>query len=115
MPLLKIQTNTIVPKEERDPILSAMTDLLMNELHKPKEYIQVVLEPNQTMHFAGSDDPTALVELRALGLSDDKTKPMSVAICRFLKDKLQINPDRVFINFQDIPRARWGWNSSTFA
>ena len=87
----------------------------MNELHKPKEYIQVILESNSTIQFAGTDQPTAFVELRALDLTEDKAKPMSEALARFLQDRLEISPDRVFINFFDIPRARWGWNSTTFA
>lgn len=115
MPLLKIQTNVDVPPSETAALLGAMTDLVARELNKPKEYVQAILEPRVAMQLAGSGQPTAFAELRALDLSEAMAKPFSAALARFLEEKLSIPPNRLFINFFDIPRPLWGWNGSTFA
>ena len=62
----------------------------------------------------GSGQPTAFAELRALDLSESMAKPFSAALAGFLEEKLSISPNRLFINFFDIPRPLWGWNGSTF-
>jgi len=115
MPLLKIQTNVEVSTDDADRLLHALTELVVVKLNKPIEYVQVLLDPNRALHFAGTDQPNAYVELRALGLAEDQAKPLSAAICQLLKERLNIPGERVFINFFDVPRALWGWNGSTFA
>ena len=45
MPLLRIQTNVAVPADKADALLSQGTDLIVNEMNKPGEYVQVVVEP----------------------------------------------------------------------
>jgi hypothetical protein len=84
-------------------------------MNKPKQYVQVWLEGGCHLQLGGSDQPSAFVELRALDLAEAQAKPLSAAIAGFLKEKLSIPGDRVFINFQDVPRSMWGWDSSTFA
>ncbi|HEB78063.1 MAG TPA: hypothetical protein ENI90_06025, partial [Methylothermaceae bacterium] len=42
------------------------------------------------------------------------TQPLSRFLCDFLQNQLNIAPDRVYIEFIDIPRKFWGWNGSTF-
>ena len=115
MPLLKIQTNQTVEPATRDAILTGMTNLIAEELDKPREYVQVVLEPDRTMAFAGTTAPAAFVELRSLGMPESKPKAFTAAFCGVLAEQLGVPPTRVFVNFFDIPRSHWGWNGNTFA
>ena len=114
MPLLRIQTNQSVAPDAVGPLLETLTTLVAQELSKPREYVQVVFEPDRPMAFAGTLDPTAFVELRALGLPADKTQALSAALCEAVHQQLGVAPDRVFLNFADVPRTHWGWNRSTF-
>jgi len=114
MPLLKIQTNVEVPEAKRSELLLALTDLVAAELGKPKEYVQVVLEPNVDLMFAGTTEPTAFVELRSLGLPTDKPAPLSESLSQQLLKALGVPANRVFLNFFDLPRTHWGWNGGTF-
>jgi len=115
MPLLTIQTNLPLSADKSDILLHALTDLVVREMNKPLEYVQVLIEADATLHFAGSGDASAFVELRALDFATDQAKPLSAVICKLLKDHLNIPPERVFINFFNIPRPLWGWNATTFA
>jgi phenylpyruvate tautomerase PptA (4-oxalocrotonate tautomerase family) len=114
MPLLKIQTNQPVTPDQSPGLLRDLTDLVVNQLNKPREYVQVLLEPETVQVFAGTDQPNAFVELRSLGLPDGKPKELSRALCQLLQQHLAIAPERVFINYFDMPRTMWGWNNDTF-
>ena len=115
MPLLKIQTNVAVPADKVDALLSQGTDLIVNEMNKPREYVQVVVEPEVAIAFAGSREASAFVELRSLGLPEDTARLLSKKICGLLEAELAIPPARVFINFFDLSRPMWGWDGKTFA
>ena len=114
MPLLRIQTNVAVSEDKADALLSQGTDLIVNVMNKPREYVQVVLGPEVAIAFAGSRVASAFVELRSLGLPEDTAKLLSEKICDLLEVELAIPPARVFINFFDFPRPMWGWNGKTF-
>jgi hypothetical protein len=66
------------------------------------------------MLFAGSSEPTAFLELRALGLPAKKTGELSRLLCELVESELSVQKDRVFINFMDFPASMWGWNGETF-
>jgi len=114
MPLLKIQTNQEISQDQIQTTIKAASQLVADEIGKPERYVMVAFEPAQPMVFAGSDDPCAYLELKSIGLPQDKTKPLSAALCEFVNRQLGIPADRVYIEFADAPRAMWGWNGSTF-
>lgn len=114
MPLIRIETNQDIPDPVQHSILNRMTELVIKQLDKPREYVQITLVPKCAMAFGGSSEPAAFVELRSLGLPDSKPKAISAEVCSILQDQLGVSPKRIFINFFDMPRAHWGWNSDTF-
>ena len=114
MPLLKIQTNTDISESQSAALLERGTQLVVDELAKPRDYVQVVVQGSQSIAFGGTTESSAFVELRSLGLPDETPKALSAAICALLSDELNIPSTRTFINFFDIERANWGWNSKTF-
>ena len=114
MPFLRIETNAALSPDACDKLLKGATDIIAGQMSKPVEYIQVIVDGKSAMSFGGSTDPNALVELRSLGIPEEKPKPLSAAICQLLEEVLSIPPKKVFINFVDMERAMWGWNGSTF-
>ena len=114
MPLLKIQTNTGLSAEQSRALLSRGTDLIVEKMGKPREYVQVVVQPDQAIAFGGSTEPSAFVELRSLGMPEETAKTLSAEICGIMEQEASIPAARVFINFFDIPRPMWGWNGKTF-
>ena len=113
MPLLKISTNTKI--DTPDAILKEATQLVATMLAKPASYVQIVLEDQQTISFAGSIEPCAYLELYSLGLPEAQTPMMSKTLCDFIAAKLAIAANRTYIQFQAPARHLWGWDSKTFA
>ena len=113
MPFLNIQTNQSVTPEQAQALISKASNLVASELGKPERYVMVALAPPVPMLFAGSDEPTAYLELKSIGLPESRTADLSKALCSLMAD-LNISPDRVYIEFADAPRAMWGWDSRTF-
>lgn len=114
MPLLRIQTNVPTSAGSSEALLRKATDWVVLELNKPAAYVQVVFEPGACMAFAGTTEPAAFIELRALGLPQDKTSALAASLCRLVGDELKIAPARIFINFFDLLPHLWGWNGDTF-
>ena len=114
MPYVKIQTNTPIASEAKQPLLSKISRQVADALNKPERYVMVALAGNASMVFSGSGDPAAYIELKSIGLPDTQTQHLSQMMCTLLHDELSIEPERIYIEFTDIPRKFWGWNGSTF-
>ncbi len=114
MPYLKIQTNTAIDEANAASLLAEASKLVSTELGKPENYVMVALEPPQPMLFAGSDAPLAYLELKSIGLPENKTTALSAALCGLIETRLGIPAARIYIEFADAPRAMWGWDSGTF-
>jgi phenylpyruvate tautomerase PptA (4-oxalocrotonate tautomerase family) len=113
MPCLRIHTNRAIDDKASQVVLKKASRLVAQELSKPEEYVMVSLEPLSSMLFAGSAEPAAFMELRAIGLPAKKTSDLSRVLCELVESELGIPKDRVFINFSDVPPELWGWNGET--
>jgi len=114
MPLLRVTTNKPVSNAERQEIAGLLSSSVSAILNKPEDYVMVILQTDATMQFAGSTEPLAYLELKSLGLPEDKTADFSSALCSLVRDHLGITPDRTYIEFSSPPRHFWGWNETTF-
>ena len=114
MPYLKIQTNLPVSKKAERIVLKTASALVSKLLGKPESYVMIALQPDTSMLFAGSDDPVAFLELKAVGLPVRKTKVLSEALCTLIEDHLGIVPQRVYVKFINVKKGMWGWQGDTF-
>lgn len=114
MPLLKITTNREIEHAQRVALLSAASERVANLLGKPERYVMVSLEFNGDMIFGGETSPVAYLELKSIGLPEERTTELSNFLCELIADQLEIPPDRVYIEFSNAERHLWGWNSTTF-
>lgn len=114
MPLLKIQTNREVRPQQRPPLLRQASAKVAEILGKPERYVMVSLEHNPDMLFGGAAAPLAYLELKSIGLPGNRTRELSAALCRLIRDTLEIPEERVYIEFADAARHLWGWNGRTF-
>lgn len=114
MPLLKIQTNVNVPEGKRDALLKKLSRAVAQQLGKPEQYMMVSLEADRPLVFAGTSEPAAFMDLRAIGLPAGKTGLLAAFLCDLAKAELGVAMERVYINFTDVPANLWGWNGETF-
>ena len=112
MPLLEISTNT--PIENCQQLAKGASKLAAELLGKPESYVMVKVLTEQTLIFAGSDEPAAHVKLKSLGLPESNTAEFSSRICAFINTELNISSARVYIEFASPDRHMWGWDERTF-
>lgn len=115
MPLLRLTTNQeLATTEARADFLRRASKETAELLGKPERYCMVTLETGASLLFAGTDEPAAFAELASLGLPGDETERLSAALCDLVNEGLGVAPERVYIHFQDVERAMWGANRTTF-
>ncbi|NOX42527.1 MAG: hypothetical protein GXP19_02155 [Gammaproteobacteria bacterium] len=114
MPYLKIQTNVSIDIDQKNMLLSKASQLVAEILSKPEKYVIAVIENNPSMLFDGKNDPLAYLELKSIGLPETKTSSFSQALCDLIYQELNINKDRIYIEFSNADRHMWGWNGATF-
>lgn len=114
MPYLRIETNVELDHQQTETLLAEASQAVAEKLAKPERYVMVQVSPGAALMFNGSREPAAYVELKSIGLPESQTQSLSQFVCDFLQQRLDIAPDRIYIEFIDIPRRYWGWNGSTF-
>jgi phenylpyruvate tautomerase len=114
MPYLKLTTNIAIDKEQSAKLLSQFSQLLAKETGKPERYVMVELTGDKDMLFGGSNEASAFVECKSIGLSAQQAKSLSASISQLLASNLQLSAERVYIEFSNCTANLWGWNGSTF-
>ena len=112
MPLLIIRTNSSI--DDKNRLALEASQQVANILGKPESYVMININDNQTLIFAGSDQPAAYLELKSLGLPESQTSDLSSALCTFINEKLGIDSARIYIEFSNAERHMWGWKDGTF-
>ncbi len=113
MPYLTIRTNQSL-EEQKGELLRKVSTLLARQLGKSENFVMVSVEAQASMLFAGSSDPAAYLELKSLGLPEQKLSSLSDALCSLLEQETGIPRRRIYIEFSSPDRQMWGWNGSTF-
>ncbi|KAL2077838.1 hypothetical protein ACEWY4_027342 [Coilia grayii] len=114
MPMFVVSTNVARSAVPQD-LLSEATDELSKAMGKPAQYIAVHINADQMMVFGGKPDPCALCSLISIGkIGGSQNKQYSKLLCGLLNKHLGISPDRIYINFTDMPAENVAWNNSTF-
>ncbi len=114
MPLLSLQTNLSVSKEQTTELLQQFSTLLAQITRKPERYVLVTVRDGQAMLFGGTAEPLAYLECKNIGLSSAQAKAISAAVAELLKSKLKLSPERIYIEFSNAAPEFWGWNGGTF-
>jgi phenylpyruvate tautomerase PptA (4-oxalocrotonate tautomerase family) len=114
MPYLNIQTNQPLTTEAEAKLLGAASRHVAEALGKSEQYVMVAVQASVPMRFAGSDEPTACLELKSIGLPEGDTPALSAGLCELIRQQLGIETERIYIEFTNVPRALWGWNGGTF-
>ena len=112
MPLLDISTNIAIDNQQE--LAKQASKLTAEILGKPESYVMVKIQPEQTLLFAGTSAPAAHIKLKSLGLPENRTADFSKKLCSFIGSALNIDSNRIYIEFASPERHMWGWDSGTF-
>ena len=116
MPLLIVHTSApALPEDQASAFLRELSSSAAEILGKPEKYMMTRLAPRSPMTFAGSPAPSCAVEVSSIGgLTGDRPKRLSAAVCALVEKHLRMPKDRVYIVFADVPANLWGFDGSTF-
>lgn len=114
MPYLLINTNQKLSEAQEKAVLGRCSEALANMLGKPERYVMASIESGISMLFGGDDGPCAYMEMKSLGLAEEKTADISQTLCGLISEALAVPPERIYIEFSNPQRHMWGWNNSTF-
>ncbi len=114
MPYLSVTTSKAIGGWHAKEYLHAATTLVANQLGKPESVVMTALHQPQVMSFGGNDAPCAMLELSALALEDERVPELYRTLHDLTVERLALPGDRVFINFHDLPRGRWGSDGRLF-
>ncbi len=114
MPTLKIQTNVELALGARAELLRAASQEVAEMLGKPERYVMLILELTPAMSFGGDTSPLAYLELKSLGLPEQRTAELSAGLCALVQAHLGVPADRVYIEFASPPRHMFGFDGGTF-
>ncbi len=114
MPLLTITTNQEIDNSLSKSLLKQASETVATMLGKPERYVMVSLSYNPQMLFAGDDGALAYLELKSIGLPQDRTAEFSQILADLISQQLTIASNRIYIEFSDAERHLWGWNGKTF-
>jgi phenylpyruvate tautomerase PptA (4-oxalocrotonate tautomerase family) len=112
MPYFSLQTNRKI--DAKVQFTKAATDFVSELLGKPEKFIMISLKEQHEMRFAGSTDATAFIQLKSIGLPDNKEKLIN-EICRFTEKEISIPAERVYVELINLKRDEFGWNGKSFA
>ena len=114
MPYLTIQTNQQIDTPSAKQLMQQASKTVSETLGKSENYVMVALPPAVPMLFAGSDEPTAYLEMKSIGLPQETTASLSNVLCELVNQHLNIAKERIYIEFANAERSMWGWNGRTF-
>ncbi len=106
MPFLIVNTNAELKNKNTQEFLLAATDLVANELHKPKNYVIVVLNANPEIAFDGSkENKGVLAEMKSIGFGQAKNS-LAKLLTKFFAERLTgVELNNINIEFVDMPAA----------
>lgn len=117
MPCANITVSCQVPKAQADTIVQRACKILSDTIGKPISYCMAtlaVLEGGGAMD-GESEAPVAFVSVQSIGgLNQKVNKKLSSGFCTMLNEVLEVDVDRVYINFKSFQGTSWGYNKSTF-
>ena len=114
MPYLNVSTNQTMDPQAKQTAVKKLSQACAEMLGKPESYMMVLLQDQQSMSFAGSSEPCAIVSLASLGLPEAKTGDFSNGLCNLISELISVTSERIYIHFTSPERHMWGWNKSTF-
>ncbi|BBO70416.1 phenylpyruvate tautomerase [Desulfosarcina alkanivorans] len=115
MPYFSIRTSQTLEASAVTALTRKASAFAAELLGKPESYVMTSLQPGSAMTFAGSHEPAAFIEVRSIGLAEAHCSAFAEKISAFIHLQLGIDPNRVFIDFTDLPPSRFAWNGKTFA
>ena len=110
MPMLNLKCSKAVPPE----LVAEMSSVVAETIGKPEKFVMVAVSQTDLL-MGGTADAAAHAEVKSIGGLDRVVNhEITMKLCLLMEDWLGIPQDRVYVTFQSVDAAFWGWNGKTF-
>lgn len=110
MPVLKIETNQGLSREQTTTLMEKSTDMLCDVLAKPKTFMMVYVDSDCNLMFNGNMEPFAFVQLRQFAFEEEEAAGIIAAVTTFIEEELQVKPNRQYIQLTEMKNTLFGWD-----
>ena len=112
MPFIQVNISSKSDVGNADLLQKDISKMVADLTGKPENYVMTMIQRDNKMTFAGSDEPCCFINVKSIGSLNPSS--MSKSLCELIASKTNINPNRIYIEFIDVKASHWGFNSSTF-
>ena len=115
MPLLKVYSSCKLSSSVYEPLSSSLTSTVASTLGKSEDFIMVIFQHTTFQSFgSNAEEPSVYIEFKNVGnLSPNITTRLSGIISELFAKFTDLDPSRMYIEFQPTERHLWGWNGKT--
>ena len=114
MPLVRIQTNAQLQKNEETALATSATTVVAEVLGKPESVTMAVVETGLSMTFGGTPEPTALFEVEGIELGGEPAEGLCQGLSDLAEEKLGVPASRTFVKLGNVPRGYWAGNRKVY-
>ena len=114
MPCLTISLNISLTEEQQQLLSKNLSNVVATILSNPESYVMVIVQPTKVISMASNHQPASYMKLKSLGLNEQQTSLYAEQLYKVLEQHLNINQQRIYIEFHNGQRHLWAWNGSTF-
>ena len=111
MPFIQVHTSTKSVLSDNE-LQKEISQIVADLTGKPESYVMTMIQSDEKMTFAGSEEPCCYIKLESIGSIEPSS--MSKSLCELIASKTNIKTNRIYIQFIDVKASNWGFNSSTF-
>ncbi len=99
MPTIILHASVQCSDSEKAEIAKLLSDICVNVLSKPEDYVQSIFNTESTILIGGTSEKAAVFEVRSIGgINLENNTAISTAVCDLLSEKLDIDPARVYLH-----------------
>ena len=109
MPYINVATSVKV--QDKGKLLEEISILISSLTNKSKRFVMTKLDDNSVMYF-DDQGPCCFLEVRSIGSLNPSE--MAKPIAKFVREKMGIPENKIYISFEDVPSSMWAWNGKTF-
>lgn len=113
MPYLKLKTNLRVSETKSGLLFRDLSAAVSRITGKPEEAVQASITGRAKMFMAGSEEPTAHVDVKGVEFSEELVEKMTRELCDIINDHLGIPGARVCFTFSSREGTIWGADGRT--
>ena len=113
MPYINTVVNVPIPEKTEKELADAYGKTIGIIKGKTENWLMLNFTENSHMYFAGSNSPTAMVEIMVFGSApESEYEELTAAVCSLINEKLGIPKNRIYVKYGEYDK--WGWNSCNF-